>query len=126
MKNITIQDLEKNYDLELGKVISEINALDSKNLGATKSRAVPTHRHNGKDFVGKQKAKIVLLQFPDGLKQYATAVVDCLEEKTNAEFIIWLGSCFGACDTPVGLEGIKPKIDLVIQFGHNKIFPSYI
>ena len=53
----TIQDLEKKYDLELNRVIS---------------------------LIKKEKAKLVLLQFPDGLKPYATAVVDYLEEKTNA------------------------------------------
>jgi len=66
-----------------------------------------------------------LLQFPDGLKPYATAVVDYLEEKTSAEFLIWFGSCFGACDTPIGLENIKPKIDLIIQFGHSSLQPTY-
>ncbi|MAG78841.1 hypothetical protein CMI40_00495 [Candidatus Pacearchaeota archaeon] len=94
----TIQDLEGKYDLELNKVIS---------------------------LIKKEKAKLVLLQFPDGLKPYATAVVDYLEEKTNAEFLIWLESCFGACDLPVGLDKIKPKIDLVIQFGHSSMMPKY-
>lgn len=94
----TIKELQEKYDLELDKVISEIE---------------------------KTKAKLVLLQFPDGLKQYATAVVDYLRDKTSAEFLIWLGSCFGACDTPVGIERLKPKVDLVIQFGHNELLPSY-
>jgi 2-(3-amino-3-carboxypropyl)histidine synthase len=98
MKEYSLGNLEKNYDLEFDKIISEIK---------------------------KKKAKLVLLQFPDGLKQYATAVVDFLREKTSAEFLIWLGSCYGACDMPVGLEKIKPKIDLVIQFGHNELMPSY-
>lgn len=96
--NKTISDLEKEYDLELEKVVNDIK---------------------------KKKAKLVLLQFPDGLKPYATAVVDYLEEKTNAEFLIWLGTCYGACDTPVGLENLKPKVDLVIQFGHNALMPSF-
>ena len=98
MNEKTIKELQENYDLELDKVISEIK---------------------------KTKAKLVLLQFPDGLKQYATAVVDYLKNKTSAEFLIWLGSCFGACDTPVGIEKLKPKIDLTIQFGHNELLPSY-
>jgi 2-(3-amino-3-carboxypropyl)histidine synthase len=94
----TIEELEEKYNLELEKIISEIK---------------------------KNKAKLVLLQFPDGLKPYATAVVDYLKSKTKAEFLIWLGSCYGACDTPVGLERIKPKIDLTIQFGHNELMPEY-
>ncbi len=94
----TIEEIQEKYDLELEKIILEIQ---------------------------KIKAKLVLLQFPDGLKPYATAVVDYLRNKTKAEFLIWLGSCYGACDTPVGLERIKPNIDLVVQFGHNEMMPSY-
>ena len=94
----TLQELEEKYDLELNKIINQIK---------------------------KQKAKIVLLQFPDGLKPYATAVVDYLEKNTGAEFVIWLGTCFGACDVPVGLEKLQLKIDLVVQFGHNELQPSY-
>lgn len=94
----TIQELNENYDLEFDKVVKEIR---------------------------NKKAKLVLLQFPDGLKPYATKIVDYLEEKTNAEFLIWFGTCFGACDTPAGLDKIKPKIDLVIQFGHNDMMPRY-
>jgi 2-(3-amino-3-carboxypropyl)histidine synthase len=118
MRVKTVKELEKKYDLELGKIISEIK---------------------------KNKAKLVLLQFPDGLKPYATVVVDYLEKKTNTEnqgfsvsktsrkkqevsdveFLIWFGTCFGACDTPVGLEKIKPKIDLIVQFGHNSLQPPF-
>ncbi len=98
MERKTLAELDEKYDLELDIVVDKIK---------------------------KNKAKLVLLQFPDGLKQYATVVVDYLEEQTKAEFLIWLDSCFGACDTPVGLEKLKPKIDLVIQFGHNELMPSY-
>ena len=97
MKN-TLQDLDKMYDLELDKVADKIK---------------------------KQKAKLVLLQFPDGLKPYATAVVDYLEEKTQAEFLIWMSSCFGACDTPTLGKDLEKKIDLTIQFGHNALQPDY-
>jgi len=94
----TIEELREKYDLELAEVVSNIK---------------------------KTKAKLVLLQFPDGLKQYATIVVDYLREKTNAEFLIWIGSCYGACDTPTGVDKLKPSIDLTVQFGHNKLMPSY-
>lgn len=94
----TINDLNKEYDLELDRIISKIKS---------------------------EKAKLVLLQFPDGLKPYATAVVDYLESKTNAEFLIWLGDCFGACDTPVLGKDIEKEIDLVVQFGHSEMMPSY-
>lgn len=98
MKMKSIEEISEKYDIELEKITSEIK---------------------------KSKAKLVLLQFPDGLKPYATSVVDFLREKTSAEFLIWEGTCYGACDTPTGLEKLKPKIDLIIQFGHNELMPSY-
>lgn len=96
--NYTLNELNEKYDLELGRVVNEVN---------------------------KFKAKLVLLQFPDGLKPYATSVVDYLEEKTKAKFLIWFGSCYGACDTPVLGKELEKKIDLMIQFGHNELMPQY-
>ncbi len=93
-----IFELNEKYDLELNKVIKKIN---------------------------DEKAKLVLLQFPDGLKPYATSVVDYLRDNTKTEFLIWFGTCFGACDTPVLPQDVEKKIDLFIQFGHNKLMPSY-
>ena len=100
MVNDRIGEILEKYDLELERIISEIR---------------------------KSKAKLVLLQFPDGLKQVATSVVDFLESKTKGkvDFFIWLTSCYGACDIPVGLEKLKPKIDLIVQFGHSELKPSY-
>jgi len=71
--NYTIANLEKNYELELERIVSEIK---------------------------KQKAKKVLLQLPDGLKPWGLSIGDYLEENTGAKISIWLGSCFGACDLP--------------------------
>jgi 2-(3-amino-3-carboxypropyl)histidine synthase len=80
-----LKDLESRYELELGRIIDEIK---------------------------KQKAKMVLLQFPEGFKPWAMEITKYLEEKTSSEIRIWLGSCFGACDLP------KSDADLIIQFGH--------
>ena len=82
----TLKELGNEYDLELARAISEIKKIKTKNPR-------------------------VLLQFPDGLKPYATAVVDFLEEKTSAstEFLIWFGDCFGACDTPTGIPRETPR-----------------
>ena len=96
MQNKKSKELNENYQLELEKIILKIK---------------------------KKRAKLVLLQFPDGLKPSATTIVDYLREKTNAEFLIWFGSCFGACDLPTGLENMK--IDLTIQFGHNELMPNF-
>ena len=98
MKSMDIEEINRKYDLEFDKIIGNIR---------------------------KNNAKLVLLQFADGLKQYATTIVDYLQERTSAEFLIWFGTCFGSCDTPVGLEKIKPQIDLIFQFGHNELMPNY-
>lgn len=86
MKSEKLAQLEEKYELELEKAIEKIK---------------------------KSKAKSVLLQFPDGLKQYACEFVDFLQEKLpKIEFRIFLGSCYGACDIP------NTNCELVIQFGH--------
>jgi 2-(3-amino-3-carboxypropyl)histidine synthase len=82
--------IESNYNLEIEKVIG---------------------------IIKKQKAKRVLIQLPEGLKPQAIGLVNEIESKTKTQCLIWLGSCYGACDLPQGLE--KLKIDLVIQFGHS-------
>ena len=61
--------------------------------------------------------KRVLLQFADGLKPQAQDVVDRIRNETSAEALIWLGTCFGACDTPFGLDQLG--VDLVVSWGHN-------
>ena len=71
--NYTIVDLEKNYELELERIVNEIK---------------------------KKNIEKVLLQLPDGLKPGSLVINDYLEEKTDAKISIWLGSCFGACDLP--------------------------
>lgn len=93
MHQKTISELEQEYDLELERIVNEIR---------------------------KNKAKIVLLQFPDGMKPYSLAIFDELEKRVkNVEFFIWLESCFGACDVPE-VSGVKPKIDMIVQFGHSE------
>ena len=74
------------YDLELERVVNEIK---------------------------KEKAKTVCIQLPDGLKPRATEIVSYIEENTDADVVIWLDSCFGACDVP------QLDVDLLIQFGHS-------
>ena len=66
-----------------------------------------------------QKAKIVALQFPDGLKNKAIDVAEEIEKSTGAKCLIWMGSCFGACDVPQPSAMANMKVDLVIQWGHS-------
>jgi 2-(3-amino-3-carboxypropyl)histidine synthase len=96
LKEWTLKDLKKEYNLNIEEIAKKIKI---------------------------KNAKRVLLQFPEGLKQYSTSITDYLEKKTNSEFFIWMGNCFGACDTPQGLDNMN--IDLIIQIGHNSLMPSY-
>ncbi len=83
--------IESDYDFELGRVIKTIK---------------------------QKKARLVCIQLPEGLKPLATKIVDEIESKTKAKCLIWLGTCYGACDVP-NLDHIKPKIDLLVQWGHS-------
>lgn len=78
------------YDLELPKLIEEIN---------------------------RNKFKLIVLQFPDGLKYYSKEVVDKLREETDAEFFSYFGPCFGACDVPLHLKELN--FDMCVQWGHS-------
>lgn len=78
------------YDLEIDQLIEEIN----------------TNKH-----------KLILLQFPDGLKYYAKEIIDELQTKTKAQPIVYFGTCFGACDLPLHLD--KLNFDLCVQWGHS-------
>jgi 2-(3-amino-3-carboxypropyl)histidine synthase len=79
------------YDLELDKVAAQIK---------------------------KENAKRVCIQLPDGLKPKAMDICSELKKKADAEIIIWLGYCFGACDIPSDVE--KLGVDLIVQFGHSE------
>jgi len=63
-----------------------------------------------------EKAKTVCVQLPDGLKTQAGEIAQQLETSTDATILIWLGSCFGACDLPLEVEGLG--VDLLVQWGH--------
>lgn len=92
MQKKSISELEREYELELNKVVGVIK---------------------------KEKVKTVLLQFPDGLKPYACVIADEIEKKADkkVECLIWFGTCFGACDVPIQVE--KLGVDLIVQFGHS-------
>lgn len=81
----------QSYDLELNKVIGRIS---------------------------KDKARLVCVQLPDGLKPRANEIEQAIEKSTNASVIIWMGSCFGACDVPLQVE--KLGVDLLVQWGHSE------
>ena len=86
----SIDEINEKYDLEIDRIIKIINLEKSKN---------------------------VLLQFPEGMKPYSQVICDTIEEKTGINCLIWLGTCFGACDIPIEVENMG--VDLIIQFGHS-------
>ena len=66
--------------------------------------------------IKKEKAKLVCIQLPDGLKPRAKEIADHIKQHTEARVIIWAGSNFGACD--LALETSRLGADLLIHFGH--------
>lgn len=78
-----------NYDLELNRMVKEVK---------------------------QEKAKLVCIQLPDGLKSRAKEITDHIRKETAAEVIIWAGSNFGACD--LALETSRLGADLLVHFGH--------
>ena len=78
------------YDLELQKVIERVQ---------------------------KDNAKLVCVQLPDGLKPRAAEIQESIEKNTPAKVVIWMGSCYGACDVPLQVERLG--VDLLIQWGHS-------
>lgn len=81
-----------NYDLELDKVVSEV-------VGA--------------------RAKVVGLQFPEGLKEHAVEVASEVESRTQAKVVVFIDPSYGACDLKKE-QVMALGLDLLVHFGHTK------
>jgi 2-(3-amino-3-carboxypropyl)histidine synthase len=78
-----------NYDLRLDEVTRKIKEMD---------------------------AKVVGLQFPEGLKIHAISIAEIIENETDAIVLIAGDPCYGACDvSDTHMEGLA---DLIVHFGH--------
>ena len=76
-----------NYDFRLDEVVQKINEMD---------------------------AKVVGLQFPEGLKIHAVRVAEKIETETDAVVLISGDPCYGACDvSDTHMEGL---VDLIVHF----------
>lgn len=73
--------------------------------------------------VQKDNAKLVCVQLPDGLKPRAAEIQGAIEKNTSAKVVIWMGSCYGACDVPLQVERLG--VDLLIQWGHSVWWGSW-
>ncbi|MGV8141100.1 MAG: hypothetical protein ACP5NW_01510 [Candidatus Woesearchaeota archaeon] len=80
------------YDLELERVVSEIN---------------------------KRKAKKILIQLSEGLKPLAKDIQEHIHKHVkDCNIHFWLNSCYGKCDIPGIIDDKNNDYDMLIQFGH--------
>ncbi|MFH1788240.1 MAG: diphthamide synthesis protein [Candidatus Altiarchaeota archaeon] len=84
--------MDEKYDLEVDRIIAETK---------------------------KSKARIVGLQFPEGIKKHAVEVAAQIEEKTGAKTIIFIDPTYGACDLKTE-QAEKLGVDLLVHFGHSE------
>lgn len=70
--------------------------------------------------IKKEKYKRVALQLPEGLKTYASRIVEFLENKTKATIIVSADPCFGACDI-ANNELKNLDVEFVVHIGHTPI-----
>lgn len=73
--------------------------------------------------VRKRGSRRVLLQLPDGLRPRAVEIIRSLRERTDADYLLHGGSCYGGCDVAFR-EGEAVKADLIIHYGHNRMVPD--
>jgi 2-(3-amino-3-carboxypropyl)histidine synthase len=66
----------------------------------------------------KKKAKRVLLQFPEGLREQAFRVIRELSGRVEVEFLVSGDPCYGACDLPLW-QAKSLGVDLIIHYGHS-------
>src|SRR5882672_6311738 len=86
--------LLESYDIELDAVADKINA--------------------------RANTKLVGLQFPDGLRDYATEIERILRAKTGAvEYVISGDPSYGACDLALSLQRLGA--DMLVHFGHTEM-----
>jgi len=78
------------YDLEIKRILKEIK---------------------------KSNARLIGLQFPEGLKKYAVGIANEIEDKSKAKVVIFTDPVYGACDTKEKEAGIL-GLDLIVHFGH--------
>ena len=85
------------YDLELDRIINEINTRGSRLVG---------------------------IQIPDGLKRYTDLIRREIVRRTNATPIFSTEPCHGSCDLSTTLSQIG--CDLIVHMGHSKMVDSEV
>ncbi|MHB8604060.1 MAG: diphthamide biosynthesis enzyme Dph2 [Thermoplasmatota archaeon] len=68
-------------------------------------------------LVARPEWTLVGLQFPDGLRDYATEIEKTLAARVpGREFIVSADPCYGACDLALNLERVG--VHVLVHFGH--------
>ncbi len=70
------------------------------------------------EAIEARKAKIVGLQFPEGLKRQGPALAKQIETQAGVLVIISGDPCYGACDID---ERLLDTVDVLFHFGHSRI-----
>lgn len=72
--------------------------------------------------IKERKAKRVVLQFPEGLRQHAFRIARAVEEAAGVEAVISADPCYGACD--LAEDALRTvEGDLLVHYGHAE-FPG--
>jgi 2-(3-amino-3-carboxypropyl)histidine synthase len=77
-----------------------------------------------RDEIIKRKAKIVLIQLPEGLKLHSPKLTEIVE-KAGGLAIIHGDPCYGACDLAI-VEAERLGADLIIHYGHSEMIKKEI
>jgi len=76
------------------------------------------HIADAVSFIQRRDAKLVALQFPEGLKVHGIEVGEELERLTGCKCILLGDPCYGACDVSTTYQEVA---DALIHFGHTPI-----
>ncbi|MGZ4869549.1 MAG: diphthamide biosynthesis enzyme Dph2 [Halobacteriota archaeon] len=68
------------------------------------------------ELVEETKARVIRLQFPEGLKRYGPDVAKRIQRQINVTVLLSGNPCFGACDLDYDAQA-----DLLVHFGHAAI-----
>ena len=68
------------------------------------------------ELVRENRARVLQLQFPEGLKRYGPKVAKRIKEHVNVTVLLSGNPCYGACDLDYDTEA-----DLLVHFGHAEI-----
>ncbi len=75
------------------------------------------------DIIENGGYKRIGLQFPEGLKDYATQVAEDINNQVKCDIIISAAPCYGACDL-ADVEMKSLGAEALFHFGHSRIFEN--